>query len=237
MNRILFLIGIFIVLLMAGPASAALVLDFGTGDAGAVGTITDTGATTGSGVGIGIDVLTVFGAGAADGTYDVDGTVTGAGEAGVGSLDYNTTGNVLTVTGSISCQAGSGACTAAQIAAGTTIVANTTLLLGTGTLSISQTGGTLDSVTINPLNDDKAASLLAALGIACSPDAANPGFCAGWQTGQGFTIGAQIGSGNTYTAFSTDVPNSFVPEPASILLLGTVLLVVTGLLRRRLRKA
>lgn len=225
--RVLF-VGLCVLLLVTGSASAAVVLDFGTGDAGSGGTITTSGGNA-SGAGVAIDTLTVLGDGAFDGTYDVDGTVNGSGESGVGSLDFNTATNTITITGSISCQAGSGAaCTAAQIAAGSTIVASTTLLTGTGAFSnvVVSANAVTAAVTFNA-PDQKDLTLLAALGLS------NPNFQL-----MAFTLGANTSAGGSpYTATSTDVLNTGVPEPTSIVLLGSVLVGLAAFARQRARRA
>jgi hypothetical protein len=208
----------------AAPAQAIVVLDFGTGDAGSAGTVTVSGSNV-SGSGIAIDTLTVTGDGAFDGVYDVDGIVNGSGESGVGSLDFNTATNTITITGSISCQSGSGgACTPTQILLGSTIVSSTTLLGGTGAFSnlTISANGVLAFVTFNA-PDQKAPSLLSVLGISGNQ----------WQLA-GFSLSANnAGTGNPYTAFSTDISNTQVPEPGSMVLFGTGIMALGRSARRR----
>src|SRR5579871_4769711 len=156
MKNVLFVAGILAVLVMAGPASAALVLDFGTGGAASPAgncTITSAAASCGS---VGIGILTVTGGTAAqNGQYLVDGGTNGT--VG-GVLAFNTTANTFTIVGSIDCVAAGGAfslgsgtvCSAADDSTNHALVpSGTTLVQGTGTftgLSITGAGSSLATV-------------------------------------------------------------------------------------------
>lgn len=223
MKRTLWMLGMLALLgLSMVPASATILLDFSTADAGNVGTITLGAGNTGKGSGIGIDSLAATGTGA-DGTYDVDGAVTTlvtSGEAGglVGSLDfcYDPTGaggfgpcNSVTVTGSIP---GLG-------------VPQEVLLTGSFATFTATKFGIIGSINGGG-PDTKSADLLTALGV---PVTTAFNFF-------GFSIGMNTTGGNTFTAFSTDISNTDAPEPASIILLGTLITGIVGVVRRRTAK-
>jgi hypothetical protein len=194
----------------ATPARASVVLDFGDGGAGAGGLFTLTGGGNATGAHIPIDALTVFGTGANDGVYDVVGTCTGTGngsESGVGCLDFNTSTNTISITGSVTGLPGN------------VSTASEALLSG------SLLGWTADSQGLHGAfgPDGKARDLLLALGLPANTPFAYFGFSL-----------AANGSGSP--AISTDIKNTSVPEPGSMLLLGSGLLGLGGAIRRRFAK-
>jgi len=234
MKRAVFLASVIVALVMVGPASAAIVLDFSTGDAGAGGAIVvvnSTSAHTASGAAsaVPIDLLTVTGTAGYDGAYDVIGTATGSLESNVGAFTFDTAagpGQFATVVGGITCAgllAPNLACSATDITNGKVLVPlGTTLLSTTGAFTGVNVTGFASVQFFAP--DSKSSLLLAALG----------GLANQWGLGA-FTLAP--GTGNNFTSVSTDIANTQVPEPTSILLLGTVLFGVTHLIRRRARKA
>ena len=233
MKRAVFLASVIVALVTVGPASAAIVLDFSTGDAGNGGQIVvvnSTSAHTASGAGsaIPIDFLTVTGTAGYDGVYDVIGTATGSLEGNVGAFTFDTASGsqFATVVGGVTCaglSAANSACSAADITAGKVLVPlGTTLLSTTGAMTGVNVTGFASVQFFAP--DSKSSLLLAALG----------GLANQWGLGA-FTLAP--GTGNNFTSVSTDIANTQVPEPTSILLLGTVLFGVTHLIRRRARKA
>lgn len=214
------LVGSLALMAMAGPASAAVVIDFGSGFLSPGGTITVSGGQA-TGVNIGVQSMIVTGSSGFDGTYDLY----GAGPNGLpftnGSalVNFNTSTGAFTVVGGV-CVLGNFTCNGTA----NTLVASTTLATGTASsASITSISGT---TLVFQESDTKAASLLAALGL----------------TGTSFRLMSATfnytgpGTG-PYTVTSTDIQNMGVPEPSSILLLGSVMLGVASLVRRRTRKA
>jgi len=209
--------------LLAIPSFAVVQIDFTNGAAGSGGQIIVSGSNV-SGTNVLIGSLTVTGAGAADGVYDTTGTGAGLGN-GSAVLNFNTATNFIEIIGGIDGQHCVPTGPTTQSCTSNTAVANgTTLLTGTfnswSVLNTSSFGGLSNGV--GP--DTKSPLLLAALGLA--PNTQFSFFA--------FNItGVSTGTGSPFTAISTDILNTSVPEPASIVLLGTVLFGVTQLLRRR----
>src|SRR5687767_13986520 len=90
------------VVLMAGSAQAATVIDFSTGLAGEGGTISWDGTNL-IGANIPIGAVAIAGAPTANGVYVVSGTASGQGGSNFGSLNFNTSAenNFVTISGCI----------------------------------------------------------------------------------------------------------------------------------------
>lgn len=204
MKRLLAVLAIVAFTMGGSVAQATPLIDFGTGLAGKGGTITDTGSEV-IGAGILIGALTVDGLGAMDGVYLATGT---------GSGNFPPNPGVLNFT------FGAGISNYIEVVGGVadlSVPDGTLLLSGSFTsFSFMQIGDVFEvhgigTNMISPL-------LLTALGIPVDTPFQFSGFSV---------------ATDQLEAYSTDLTSTPVPEPGSLLLLGTGLLGLAGVVRRR----
>jgi len=199
--------------LMAAPAQAATVIDFQSGLAGTGGTITWDGSNL-IGSNIPVGVVVVSDAPTNNGVFTVTGTATGSGGSGFGSLNFNTNsdGNFLSITG----------CILGLNVGGSQSCDPVTLLSGTFTSFTDSNNGLTDAMG----EDQKNTDLLNAIGFPTNLP---------WQF-YGFAVTTQNNlnpNGTPGSVISTDIRNTAVPEPATMMLLGTGLLAAFKARRRQ----
>ncbi|MBY0496302.1 MAG: PEP-CTERM sorting domain-containing protein [Cyanobacteria bacterium] len=203
------------VVLMAATAQAAPVIDFQTGLAGEGGTISWDGTNL-IGSNIPIGAVNITGAPTGNGVFTVSGTAAGTGRGGpFGSLAFNTNpdNNFITLTGCIP-----------GLSVGLNANGNCDPIdLLTGSFT-GFTGGS-NGLLVASGADFKAEELM---------DAINWSTTLPWEFfGFSMTTRGLDPDGTPGVVISTDIRNTAVPEPATMMLLGTGLLAAFRARRRQ----
>ncbi|MGE0823663.1 MAG: PEP-CTERM sorting domain-containing protein [Candidatus Binatia bacterium] len=198
--------------LFSATAAKALTIDFESGDAISSGTVVVNSANV-SGSGIAVDLLRIIGSSSIDGLYDTVGPVNLPSDPESGDsaeLSFNTdpNNNFIQVFGAIP-----------------SLGINSNVVLLQGTISSFSIIPNFQAIAVFASGSDtKNPELLRVLGV--DPETPFEFF--------GFTLALEnVQQPGTFTAISTDIANTATPEPGSVLLLGSGLVGLAFVVRRK----